>query len=459
MDEARLTGSLHLSVVENHLRGNPCSCTVEISSDTLSMFLRWSGYGGTLKKCVIHHVANAVPNSLYQSASLSVRTFSMRRSNFSGLIKQWEFKTTLQTPRPFHTSRPRYINPILLAVLRPLSKIAAILVGRGFRKWWQSLPAKKRELFIQHLLRNKYKYLGGSALLGTASLTYYEDHVVPAPLTGRRRFMVFTSDQLHTVSRHTYTEEISQYAHLLMPENHPMVSVVKRVGNRLLQANKNIPQLYTKYWTVTLIDDPTVNCYVLPSGDIVMFRGMMDLLENDDQVAAVVAHEMSHAILEHASEQLSRGYLLDVLILLPLAVIWAFIPSDGLALVTQWFLNQVVKVLLQLPYSRSLEEEADSVGLQLAAKACFDVREASAFWGKMSVLDKIRENSGGSPPEDSAWLSTHPSNIERQEKIDDQMEEAISIRNFCQCPQLDERDPRQMVKSLQRQLTVTSSSS
>ncbi|XP_066978660.1 metalloendopeptidase OMA1, mitochondrial-like isoform X2 [Macrobrachium rosenbergii] len=365
------------------------------------MFLRWSGYGGTLKKCVIHHVANAVPNSLYQSASLSVRTFSMRRSNFSGLIKQWEFKTTLQTPRPFHTSRPRYINPILLAVLRPLSKIAAILVGRGFRKWWQSLPAKKRELFIQHLLRNKYKYLGGSALLGTASLTYYEDHVVPAPLTGRRRFMVFTSDQLHTVSRHTYTE----------------------------------------------------------SGDIVMFRGMMDLLENDDQVAAVVAHEMSHAILEHASEQLSRGYLLDVLILLPLAVIWAFIPSDGLALVTQWFLNQVVKVLLQLPYSRSLEEEADSVGLQLAAKACFDVREASAFWGKMSVLDKIREKSGGSPPEDSAWLSTHPSNIERQEKIDAQMEEAISIRNFCQCPQLDERDPRQMVKSLQRQLTVTSSSS
>ena len=59
---------------------------------------------------------------------------------------------------------------------------------------------------------------------------------------------------------------------------------------------------------------------------------------------------------------------MDILILFPLAVIWAFIPSDGMALVTQWFLNQVVNILLELPYSRSLEEEADTVGLQLAAK-------------------------------------------------------------------------------------------
>ncbi|XP_068204348.1 metalloendopeptidase OMA1, mitochondrial-like [Palaemon carinicauda] len=420
------------------------------------MFQKWSGFGGTLKRWAI---TGAFSISLHKSVSFSVRTFSMRRSSCFSLVLQREVKNTCQKTRLFHTSKPRYVNPLLLAILRPLSKVTAILVGRGFRKWWQSLPAKKRALFIQHFLRNKYKYLGGSALLGTASYTYYDEHVVPAPLTGRRRFMVFTPDQLHAIARHQYTEEVSQYAHLLMPENHPMVSVVKRIGESLLQANKNIPQLYTKSWTVTVIDDPNVNCYVLPSGDIVMFRGMMDLLENDDQIAAVLAHEMSHAILEHASEQLSRGYLLDVLILLPLAVIWAFIPSDGLALVTQWFLSQVVTVLLKLPYSRSLEEEADSVGLQLAAKACYDVREASAFWGKMCILDKIREKQVGSSPEDAVWLSTHPSNIERQEKIDAKMEEAISIRNFCHCPRLDERDPRQMIKILQKQLAISSSNS
>ncbi|KAG7164353.1 Metalloendopeptidase OMA1-like 1 [Homarus americanus] len=173
-----------------------------------------------------------------------------------------------------------------------------------------------------------------------------------------------------------------------------------------------------------------------------MFRGMMDLLENEDQVAFVLAHEMSHAILEHSAEQLSHGYLLDVLILMPLAVIWAFIPSDGLAVVTHWFLNQVVQVLLQLPYSRSLENEADCVGLRLAAK--------------MSVMDKLRE-ARGEVGEEPAWLSTHPSHSDRQEMLDYQMSEALMLREACQCPRLTKSDPRHSIWMLQKNLIHTSS--
>ncbi|XP_053653334.1 metalloendopeptidase OMA1, mitochondrial isoform X3 [Cherax quadricarinatus] len=332
----------------------------------------------------------------------------------------------------------------------------AVLVGRGFRKWWQALPKQKREIFIQHFIRNKIRYIGGSTLLGFMGYTYYESHMTTTPFSGRRRFMIFTSDQLFTIAQHTYEMEIAQFSHLMLPQNHPLVEQVRRVGNRILQANNTIPQLYTKEWTVTVIDDPMVNCFVLPSGDIVMFRGMMDVLENDDQVAVVLAHEMSHAILEHAAELLSHGYLLDMLILVPLAVIWAFIPSDGLAVVTHWFLNQVIQVLLQLPYSRILENEADFVGLQVAAKACYDVREASAFWGKMSIIDKLREARGEAVKE-PAWLSTHPSHTDRQEMIDLQMSEAIMLRDACQCPRLKSKDPRHSVWMLQKQLVQPSS--
>ncbi|KAK7067717.1 metalloendopeptidase, partial [Halocaridina rubra] len=110
-----------------------------------------------------------------------------------------------------------------------------------------------------------------------------------------------------------------------------------------------------------------------------------------------------------------------------------------------------MKVFLQIPYARNLEEEADSVGLKLAAKACFDVREASAFWGKMSVPDKLKERKE-ERSDDPAWLSTHPSNVERQDNINAQMEEALSIRNFCQCPKLSDRDPRHTIEMLQEQL-------
>ncbi|XP_069184319.1 metalloendopeptidase OMA1, mitochondrial isoform X2 [Procambarus clarkii] len=344
---------------------------------------------------------------------------ALRRPLWPKLLQPDGFGRSLQHIKKIHTTSPRYVNPMLVAVLRPLSKMLAVLVGRGFRKWWQSMPKQKRDLFIQHFIRNKFYYIGGSAVFGFVGHTYYESHVITTPFTKRRRFMIFNQDQLHTIAKQIYEEEMAQFGHQRLPQNHHMVDQVQRVGNRILQANNIIPQLYTKIWTVTVIDDPSDNCFVLPA------------------------------------EQLSHGYLLDILILVPLAVIWAFIPSDGLAVVTHWFLNKVTQILLHLPYSRTLEKEADSVGLQLAAKACYDVREASAFWGRMSVMDKLRKERGETGV-NHAWLSTHPSHNNRQEMIDSQMSEAIILRHACQCPQLKSRDPRHSIWMLQKQLTQPS---
>ena len=75
-------------------------------------------------------------------------------------------------------------------------------------------------------------------------------------------------------------------------------------------------------------------------------------------------------------------------LIIPLAVLWAIVPNDGIALIADWFFHQVKKLTWELPFSRAIEKEADEVGLQLASKACFDVREGPLFWDKMKYLEE-----------------------------------------------------------------------
>ena len=86
----------------------------------------------------------------------------------------------------------------------------------------------------------------------------------------RKKKNLSLSLQLEHLHLFYFYKEVGQFSKFLMPENHPMVNQVRRVGNQLLQANRNIPQLYTKSWTVTVIDHPTVNCYVLPVSILVL---------------------------------------------------------------------------------------------------------------------------------------------------------------------------------------------
>lgn len=337
-------------------------------------------------------------------------------------------------------------------MLRPASKFLAVLVGRGFRKWWQALPRHKKEIFVDHLRRNRIRYAVGSGITGMTGFVYYNNHVTTTPYTGRRRFMLFKSKELVSMSSELYQMTMEEYGDQMLPENHPMVDCVRRVGNRLLQANNTMPEIYTRVWTVSVVNDPVMNCFVLSTGDIVMFTGMMEVLDNDDQVAAVLAHEMSHTVLEHVAEHFSRESFLDLIILFPVALTWAFLPNDLLAAVSHWLLNYMVELFLKLPYSRALESEADYLGLRLAAKACYDVREFSAFWGKMAVLEKVKEKNDREK-EVPFWLSTHPSNEDRQKEMEEQMPEALDLRRSCMCPTLSLRDPREAIKRLQQSIT------
>ena len=103
--------------------------------------------------------------------------------------------------RQFSTTPPRNISPLFWVILKPISKLGAILAGRGFRKWWASLPNVKRAIFKDHLKRNRFRYffiIGGTS---TGSIIYYQSHLQVTPLTERIRFIMFTTEQLEEIEK------------------------------------------------------------------------------------------------------------------------------------------------------------------------------------------------------------------------------------------------------------------
>lgn len=115
-------------------------------------------------------------------------------------------------------------------------------------------------------------------------------------------------------------------------------------------------------------------------------------------------------------------------------------------------------LIIDRPYSRMLETEADIVGLELAAKACFDVRETSAFWDKMSFVEQI-EGVKISPERvqvpstpSNEFLLTHPSHETRSQYLDSIMDEAIKLREKSGCPRLSSHDPRAFVEAMKKNL-------
>jgi predicted Zn-dependent protease len=146
-------------------------------------------------------------------------------------------------------------------------------------------------------------------------------------------------------------------------------------------------------WEVNLIDAKDVNAWVMPGGKIAFYTGLLDKLKpTDDEIAAVMGHEIAHALREHgrerASQAMAQGIALSIL------GVVAGVSRGGMDL-TQLVLN----VTLNLPNSREHETEADRIGVELAARAGYDPRAAIRVWEKMSQL------GGGKSPE---ILSTHP---------------------------------------------------
>ncbi|GFY59798.1 metalloendopeptidase OMA1, mitochondrial [Trichonephila inaurata madagascariensis] len=343
----------------------------------------------------------------------------------------------------FRTSPPRHIPPVVWVVLRPVLKVAAVITGRSIRGWWRSLPKDKKTYLINELKANRRKIGIIMSLIFCLSLGYYISHLEYTPITDRRRFMAFNSNQITKILELEMDQLMENLGGQVLPANHPATKRVENVVNRILAANADIKELEGKKFKITVINTPAENAFVIPIGHVFVYAGMLNLCSNDDQLGIILSHEIAHCILNHGMENLSFTHLLDLCSLAIIAVIWAVIPSDTISVLSHWMFNKSIALFLQLPYNRTIETEADHVGLQLAAKACFDVRESSAFWSKMAYLSK----KFGSEPE-VEFLSTHPSHESRSEYLNNVMDDALKLRASCGCPRLAYGDPREKISSL-----------
>lgn len=152
-------------------------------------------------------------------------------------------------------------------------------------------------------------------------------------------------------------------------------------------------------WQINVIESDQLNAWAMPGGKIAFYSGIIEQLElTDGEIAAIMGHEIAHALREHSRERLSDQVNSGLLIGLGGAVLG--VGGAGLD-----FANLAYSSTVGLKNSRSHETEADRIGVELAARSGYDPRAAISVWEKMG-----RISGGSSSPE---WLSTHPSNETR----------------------------------------------
>jgi len=340
--------------------------------------------------------------------------------------------------RFIHTSikRPAF-PPALVMFAKPLVRVLTVVLGKGARLWWRRLPEHQKITFKQLYQNNKKSVYASSVMFGGGLLYAYESHIQECPITGRRRFVALTPEQAKKIGETNFRHLMEDNADSIVSQHHPVYAEVMDVVNTIFKANRDIRQIYDKTWTLTVLEDDTENAFVLPSGNIFVFTGMLKACETADELGIVLAHEIAHVVLGHVQEKLTLTSFIQYVLLVPMAVLWAFLPNDGVALVASWFMDTVVDIMLELPFSRDMEAEADRVGLIMAAKACIDVREAPVFWGKM----KLRSEDPNIDKE-LEFTSTHPCHETRQQTLTELLGDAIKIRCECGCERLDPRkDP------------------
>lgn len=179
---------------------------------------------------------------------------------------------------------------------------------------------------------------------------------------------------------------------------------VQRVGARIADSvGREIPNAE---WEFVVFESDDINAFALPGGKVGVYSGLLRLVESDDELATVMGHEIAHVTSRHGAERTSQNYAVAGLGLLGAIGMEMSDMDPGKRNAILGLYGAGATVGYMLPYARTHETEADTVGLRFAAGAGYDPRAAAQFWRKMQVANA----RSSKPPE---WLSTHPSDDRR----------------------------------------------
>ncbi|KAI1107118.1 hypothetical protein F4804DRAFT_298613 [Jackrogersella minutella] len=253
------------------------------------------------------------------------------------------------------------------------------------------------------------------------ALAFYFSNIETVPVSGRRRFNCFSDKSVATAGESQNKRliaELEEGGVRFLSNWDPRVLLVKRVMKRLIP----VSGMADADWEIRVIDAPDLaNAFVLPGGKVFVFSGLIPIAGSEDGLAAVLGHEIAHNVAGHVAERMSSQIGVNIFI-------WSSILlSGGLLYVffQDWIGRKFFEFVFSRPMGRMQESEADYIGLMMMAEACYDPHAALTFWARMNMVQL------GEQPE---WLSTHPSNDNRIQKIKEWLPKALEIReeNNCQ---------------------------
>jgi predicted Zn-dependent protease len=222
----------------------------------------------------------------------------------------------------------------------------------------------------------------------------------------RKQFMMLSSQQVDSMSAQSYVATLKEAStKKTLNTNTPQLQRVRNISNRLIaQTGTFRPDALQWKWEVNVEQNDEVNAYCMPGGKIMVFTGLIDKLKaTDDELAAVIGHEIAHALREHGRERMSIASA-QQMGLMGLAILAGTAKSKTAAAAGVQAAALGSSLFFALPNNREQEREADRIGLELSARAGFNPNAAVSLWQKMST------QGSSAPPE---FLSTHPSNESR----------------------------------------------
>lgn len=244
------------------------------------------------------------------------------------------------------------------------------------------------------------------AVAATASCTVTSTTQQGAVGVDRRQYMMVSEAEVVKSAALSYDQEKQKASNQNALNNRPeLTRRARAISDRLIPHTRIFRADALQWsWEINVQSSAEVNAYCMPGGKIMVYSGLIDKLQaSDAELAAVIGHEIAHALREHTRERVSRAYAQQIG-LTALAVL------TGAGDTTMSLAGSISQVTFGLPHSREQEAEADRIGLELMARAGYDPTAAVSLWQKMA------QQGSGSTPE---LLSTHPSSDSRIKELRD----------------------------------------
>ncbi|KAI0631713.1 peptidase family M48-domain-containing protein [Trametes polyzona] len=272
--------------------------------------------------------------------------------------------------------------------------------------------------------------------IGAFAVVYYVSHLEQVPETGRWRFMDISPKYEALLAETAHQQLLHEFKGKVLPPNHPLTRHIRRVVERILEANGlgtlEAPEIHTRLksrkdiwsgepdlppdvggsnrqWHLFVVNDDRVVNAMASFGDIVVFTGILPVAKDENGLAAVLGHEIGHAVARHASERYSSA---KVFILLATILDVIGIPFSSI----------LAQLLFELPNSRAQEMEADKIGLRLSARACYDPEAVPQMFVRLGQLE--RATSG----RHIDFLATHPASEKRSKALREMLPEAYAAQ-------------------------------